>query len=614
MTDLQAQFSGIVEGTADLYVRALTHLAQGELIPAAETFRDALQSDRTYYMLYYHLMDVSSRLDRAGEILAWLDQVDAETAGPGPAIPITVHDYHPPSSLLLPPQGSSLWREEGDGWATAASTGLRIVALENRYKVYRYQDARLNGRFPVAVEFIARRRGGDEEDCGVELWNGLEGEILRMNRNLVILKSASVTHPLSTDRYHVFRLVLTRNGSHLYVNGQLVLQSPTPIKGHQRRSEVEFGSPRGVYGGDSESEWLRFRILQSQTEDTSIGVLAPIPRLELAHLNLALFEWRRGNLGRALEELRRALLLGPGNEQIVRVTRELLHDAVGAGLQDTAMFHRLLDTLPDRARGDLFATTQMVAPRAEQTIRASTVGVRFSKNPARILSLKDLALSITQPRRSSQTRDEHFWALQDVAFDLGAGETLGVVGRNGAGKSTLLRVLAEIIPCDRGTVEIRGKPLLLTPGLGFRDDLSGRDNILFGGLFLGLTRREILDRMEDIVSFAELWDVVDRPFKYYSDGMKARLIFSVATSVEPDILLLDELLGAGDVAFQEKAAARLQSMMRKAKTIVVVTHNMSFVRQQCTKGLYLDRGQLRYVGDPNRAVDLYLEDLRGVPA
>jgi ABC-type polysaccharide/polyol phosphate transport system ATPase subunit len=244
----------------------------------------------------------------------------------------------------------------------------------------------------------------------------------------------------------------------------------------------------------------------------------------------------------------------------------------------------------------------------DAVIHAERLGVKFAKNPERVVSLKELYLRLWN-RAPKPEANGHFWVLRNLSFELHARDILGVIGRNGAGKSTLLRVLAGMIPPDEGSAAVRGRPLLLTPGIGFRDELTGRDNIAFGGLYLGLTRREIDQRVEGIVDFSELREAIDRPFKYYSDGMKARLIFSVATSVDPDILMLDELLSAGDAGFQQKAQARMDELIGRARTIVAVTHNLTFVRKRCTQALYLDRGEARFFGDPNAAVDRYLADL-----
>lgn len=241
-------------------------------------------------------------------------------------------------------------------------------------------------------------------------------------------------------------------------------------------------------------------------------------------------------------------------------------------------------------------------------IEIDKLGLQFHKTLQKIMSFKDVYLSFFKGWREIR-QSNYWWVLRDISFSVKKGETLAIIGRNGAGKSTLLRVIAGMIAYDEGEVRVYGRPLLLTPGLGFRDELSGRENIEVGGVILGLTKRKVREKMDEIIDFAELRDAIDRPFKYFSDGMKARLIFSVATSVEPEILMLDELLSAGDISFAEKAATRMDQLITQAQTIIIVTHNLKFVRDHCTKALYLKDGRVKYFGKPDEAVGLFEDDV-----
>lgn len=241
-------------------------------------------------------------------------------------------------------------------------------------------------------------------------------------------------------------------------------------------------------------------------------------------------------------------------------------------------------------------------------VELDKMGLQFHKSLQKIMSFKDLYLSFFKGWRHIR-QSNYWWVLRDISFSLNKGETLAIIGRNGAGKSTLLRVIAGMIAYDEGDVRVYGKPLLLTPGLGFRDELSGRENIEVGGVILGLTKRRIREKTDEIIDFAELRDAIDRPFKYFSDGMKARLIFSVATSVEPEILMLDELLSAGDISFAEKAVMRMDQLIEQAQSIIIVTHNLKFVRDHCTKALYLKDGRIKYLGEPNVAVQFFEDDV-----
>lgn len=260
--------------------------------------------------------------------------------------------------------------------------------------------------------------------------------------------------------------------------------------------------------------------------------------------------------------------------------------------------------------------TELVVERSinnnKPLIEAVNLGVKLARNSWQITRIKDLFLiPFPSQRPRWNARRGAFWALRGISFHIYKGDILGVIGKNGAGKSTLLRVIAGLVDFEEGRVVLRGKPALLTPGLGFRDELSGRDNIFIGGVIMGMKRREVAERFDEIVSFAELSEAIDQPFRYYSDGMKARLVFSVATSIVPDILLLDELLGAGDVSFTEKAARRMHEVIQRARALVVVTHNLNFVRKHCNKALYLRDGQVGFFGDPDQAVECFLRDISG---
>jgi teichoic acid transport system ATP-binding protein len=200
-----------------------------------------------------------------------------------------------------------------------------------------------------------------------------------------------------------------------------------------------------------------------------------------------------------------------------------------------------------------------------------------------------------------------FWALKDLSFSVQEGEILGIIGHNGAGKSTLCKVLSGIIQPDSGSIEIFGRTTeILGFGSGFNKQLSGTDNIYLNGLLLGIPKKKLVELHNEIVEFSGLEDSMDMILKEYSSGMISRLGFSIATSIDPEILILDEALSAGDYAFQEKAATKIQEMMGKAKAVIVVTHNMNFVRNVCTRALWIEQGRLVLDGNPDEVVDAYL--------
>ena len=198
-------------------------------------------------------------------------------------------------------------------------------------------------------------------------------------------------------------------------------------------------------------------------------------------------------------------------------------------------------------------------------------------------------------------------ALDDVSFEIPTGEAFGIIGRNGAGKSTLLRVLAKTLRPDAGKVVVNGKTsTLLQLGLGFNAELSGRRNIYLGGLAAGLRKSEIDDKVDSIIEYAELDKAIDRPVKTYSSGMFSRLAFSVSLALDPDIVLLDEVLAVGDESFREKSMDSMRSLLDRSGTIVFVSHSLSNVAAFCDRVMWLDQGQIKLLGDPDAVVEAYL--------
>jgi teichoic acid transport system ATP-binding protein len=199
-------------------------------------------------------------------------------------------------------------------------------------------------------------------------------------------------------------------------------------------------------------------------------------------------------------------------------------------------------------------------------------------------------------------------ALTDVSFDVQHGEFLGVIGHNGAGKSTLLRSIAGILPPSQGRVTVNGHvTTLLSVGIGFNGELTGRENIRLGGLANGLTPKEIAAREDEIAEFSGLGEFIDYPIKTYSSGMHGRVGFAVAVSMEPDILLIDEALSAGDASFRDQASAKINELMEKARAIILVSHGLATVREMATRVLWLDHGQLVQIGDPDTVVKAYTD-------
>lgn len=212
-----------------------------------------------------------------------------------------------------------------------------------------------------------------------------------------------------------------------------------------------------------------------------------------------------------------------------------------------------------------------------------------------VIEFRDVGLCYQ--RRHRLRRNCAFWALQDVSFDVRRGETLGVIGRNGTGKSTLLKLIAGIIEPDRGTIT-RGaeRASLLSLQVGFIPYLTGRQNAVLSGILLGMRRKEIEGRMPAIVEFSELGEFIDQPLNTYSAGMRARLGFAVAFQASPEILLVDEVVGVGDIQFRRKSSEAMKELIKSEKTVVLVSHDLKLVTELCDRALWIEHGKIRALG------------------
>ena len=212
-------------------------------------------------------------------------------------------------------------------------------------------------------------------------------------------------------------------------------------------------------------------------------------------------------------------------------------------------------------------------------------------------------------RAEPTTDDETFWALKDISFEVARGEVLGVIGKNGAGKSTLLKILSRITAPTEGRIELRGRVAsLLEVGTGFHADLTGRENIYLNGTFLGMRKREIDNKFDEILAFAEIERFIDTPVKRYSSGMYVRLAFAVAAHLEPEILIVDEVLAVGDTAFQKKCLGKMKQVSRDGRTVILVTHNLGAIQTLCTKVLYLRQGATAAIGEVDEVLHQYSAD------
>jgi lipopolysaccharide transport system ATP-binding protein len=239
-------------------------------------------------------------------------------------------------------------------------------------------------------------------------------------------------------------------------------------------------------------------------------------------------------------------------------------------------------------------------------IEFDKVSKRFTLHHDRRDSIQERVAGLFRPR----ARGEVFWALRDVSFAIGQGESLGLVGHNGAGKSTALKLMTRILEPTSGTVRMRGRvAALLELGSGFHPDLSGRENVFLNGSLMGFSRRDMQRKLDEIVDFAEIGDFIDLEVKHYSSGMYTRLGFAVATAVDPDILITDEVLAVGDESFQRKCMERIYRFRQLGKTIIFVSHALQTVRLLCDQAVWLDRGVARAVGPAGEVIDAYLADI-----
>lgn len=270
----------------------------------------------------------------------------------------------------------------------------------------------------------------------------------------------------------------------------------------------------------------------------------------------------------------------------------------------------------------MIATNSPVAAWLPDDVVVSVRGVakKFCRNLKRSMwyGMQDLAANMlgwpARARTAAESADgglrkDEFWALREINFELRRGEALGLIGVNGSGKSTLLRLLTGIFPPDEGEIAVRGRVgALIALGAGFHPHMTGRENIYLNGSILGLSQREIRERFDEIVEFAEVGDFIDAPVSTYSSGMKVRLGFAVATATSPDLMLIDEVLAVGDLAFRAKCAERLRRLLDTGLTVIFVAHDMNAVQSLCQRVIWLDQGGIRAEGPAADVIDAYMNE------
>jgi len=218
-----------------------------------------------------------------------------------------------------------------------------------------------------------------------------------------------------------------------------------------------------------------------------------------------------------------------------------------------------------------------------------------------------LRTSLSAIFNNKNTNTEEFWAVNDVTFKINKGDVIGVVGRNGAGKSTLLKIISQITKPTKGRLEINGRiASLLEVGTGFHPELTGRENIYLNGTILGMSRKEVKNKFDEIVAFSGVEKFIDTPVKHYSSGMYVRLAFAVAAHLEPEILIIDEVLAVGDAEFQEKCLGKMKDVSNQGRTVIFVSHNMSAIKSLCTSGIFMEKGKVIAQGSINEIINCYL--------
>ena len=236
-------------------------------------------------------------------------------------------------------------------------------------------------------------------------------------------------------------------------------------------------------------------------------------------------------------------------------------------------------------------------------VSLNDVSVEYRRATTKTRSIKQASVDLLKGKRKFQT----FKALDGVTFEINSGEILAIIGRNGSGKSTLLKVISRVIPPTKGRIVVRGhvEPMIEL-GVGFNPELSGRENIMLNAAIHGRNPKLVKERIEDLISWAGLNEVVDLPLRTYSSGMVARLGFAVATDINPDIVLVDEVLAVGDIEFMEKSRARMEKIMSEGSTVVLVSHDLETVRSLATRAIWIEHGKIKAEGDPNSVIDSYI--------
>lgn len=476
-------------------------------------------------------------------------------------------------------------RIEGNG-IVRTSRFIELVTLGQQTAAVRYVG------LPPSGTYIVHLLASFPSNVGDNFYLSLEGpqdaESIRFSNTSVALVSDGAVCNINTKALALYTLQVTPEYARLYVNGLLQKSKRRPtvqcfeelvvkligehgpdLCGFVHGIEIQhaIGKIDSFFGDDRAQFVVR---LQELLVEKNVS--------ETYHLLKGIDDDWLGELDNQLLELLDIQVSGRG-------VQEWIYDQI---------LKRVSPPLALR----WIETHQNRLPAPVLSVQGLTAEFMLSPN-------KRFALSSLLSRKGR----ERFLVLNDISFDVFPGDIVGIIGPNGAGKSTLLRAIAGLMPIQHGEIVLRAPHLLLSAGIGARNELTGRENIYLAGTFMGLSKTQIDGLFEEILEFSELGRAIDKPFKYYSDGMKGRLVFSLATSVSPQLLMLDELLSAGDIKFQKKAADRMEQLLDRAKSVIVVTHSMPFVAQRCNKALLVSGGRLAAYGDPKEVISHYLNIL-----
>jgi|GEM_PF-448705 len=476
-------------------------------------------------------------------------------------------------------------RTEGNG-IVRTGVSLELVTLGQQTAAVRYEG------LPAGGSYVVHLLASFPSNVGDNFYLTLEGpeaaESIRFSNNGVALVADGAVFSGSAKPAKLYTLQVTPDRARLYVNG--VLQK-SKRRGFAQRFDTLVVKLIGEHGPDL-AGFVHGLEIQHGT-----GLVGPLFGDDRALFVLRLRELlRQKDAGEVYH-----LIKGIDDDWLAELEQPLL-ELLDCQVSERGVQEWIYDQILGRVSPAL--ASRWVASHRDQlpgpVLSVNKLSAEFMLTPNKRFALGSLLRGKGR---------ERFLVLNDISFDVFPGDIVGIIGPNGAGKSTLLRAIAGLMPIHDGEIVLRAQHLLLSAGIGARNELTGRENIYLAGTFMGLSKGQIDALFDEIWEFSELGRAIDKPFKYYSDGMKGRLVFSLATSVSPQLLMLDELLSAGDIKFQKKAADRMEQLLDRAKAVIVVTHSMPFVAQRCNKALLVSGGRLAAYGDPKEVIAHYLNVL-----